>query len=213
MPGLDAASCNLRAAACDWPTARGLRLADCGSQIRMQSDSPVHSPGHNDATCDVRRAVCDVADGGLSIALGTMMRRATCDVQSATADDCKLRVAACRMRPSGTMKMVCCVPSLTHKYTPRCSHLLGRALSQVAPRRNWGLVACDVLSCSRVRRGGTAGGAASFFAWTRGKQHSTHLAQPPWSVASSEPRAFSPPSAPPLFYYRTLEKPAFWSNR
>ena len=94
MPGLDAASCNLRAAACDWPTARGLRLADCGSQIRMQSDSPVHSPGHNDATCDVRRAVCDVADGGLSIALGTMMRRATCDVQSATADDCKLRVAA-----------------------------------------------------------------------------------------------------------------------
>ena len=103
MPGLDAASCNLRAAACDWPTARGLRLADCGSQIRMQSDSPVHSPGHNDATCDVRRAVCDVADGGLSIALGTMMRRATCDVQSATADDCKLRVAACRMRPSGTM--------------------------------------------------------------------------------------------------------------
>ena len=46
--------------------------------------------------------------------------------------------------------MVCCVPSLTHKYTPRCSHLLGRALSQVAPRRNWGLVACDVVSCSRV---------------------------------------------------------------
>ena len=40
--------------------------------------------------------------------------------------------------------------SLTHKYTPRCSHLLGRALSQVAPRRNWGLVACDVASCSRV---------------------------------------------------------------
>ena len=93
----------LRAAICDVHLADGLQLADCGSQIRMQSDSPVHSPGHNDATCDVRRAVCDVADGGLSIALGTMMRRATCDVQSATADDCKLRVAACRMRPSGTM--------------------------------------------------------------------------------------------------------------
>ena len=98
-------------------------------------------------------AVCDVADGGLSIALGTMMRRATCDVQSATADDCKLRVAACRMRPSGTMKMVCCVPSLTHKYTPRCSHLLGRARSQVAPRRNGGLVACDGVSWSRVGGG------------------------------------------------------------
>ena len=67
--------CNLRAAACDWPTARGLRLADCGSQIRMQSDSPVHSPGHNDATCNVRRAVCDVADGGLSAEAQSAARR------------------------------------------------------------------------------------------------------------------------------------------
>ena len=108
MPGLDAASCNLRAAACDWPTARGLRLADCGSRVCSQTKQlcrhHAHMPGIDSASCNLRRAVCDVADGGLSIALGTMMRRATCDVHSATADDCKLRVAACRMRPSGTMR-------------------------------------------------------------------------------------------------------------
>ena len=87
MPGLDAASCNLRAAACDWPTARGLRLADCGSRVCSQTKQlcrhHAHMPGIDSASCNLRRAVCDVADGAQSIALGTMMRRATCDVQSA----------------------------------------------------------------------------------------------------------------------------------
>ena len=87
MPGLDAASCNLRAAACDWPTARGLRLADCGSRVCSQTKQlcrhHAHMPGIDSASCNLRRAVCDVADGGLSIALGTMMR---CDVRRAVCD-------------------------------------------------------------------------------------------------------------------------------
>ena len=73
----------LRAAICELRLATGPQLADCGSRIAA------------------RRFACRAT--AQSIALGTMMRRATCDVHSATADDCKLRVAACRMRPSGTM--------------------------------------------------------------------------------------------------------------
>ena len=75
------------------------------------------------------------------------MRRAVCEV--ARIASCASQGAECD--PATRSEMVSCVPPLTHKYTPRCSHLLGRALSQVAPRRNWGLVACDGLSCSRVR--------------------------------------------------------------
>ena len=62
MPGLDAASCNLRAAACDWPTARGLRLADCGSRVCSQTKQlcrhHAHMPGIDSASCNLRRAPC-----------------------------------------------------------------------------------------------------------------------------------------------------------
>ena len=86
----------LRAAICELRLATGPQLADCGSRIaargsRVCSQTKqlcrhhAHMPGIDSASCNLRRAVCDVADGGLSIALGTMMRRATCDVQSATS--------------------------------------------------------------------------------------------------------------------------------
>ena len=154
MPGLDAASCNLRAAACDWPTARGLRLADCGSRVCSQTKQlcrhHAHMPGIDSASCNLRRAPCGrPTTRGLRLAERRLATRKRVERRHSTRiASCASQLAGCD--PAGRSEMVCCIPSLTHKYTPRCSHLLGRALSQVAPRRNWGLVACDVLSWSRV---------------------------------------------------------------
>ena len=168
MPGLDAASCNLRAAACDWPTARGLRLADCGSRVCSQTKQlcrhHAHMPGINSASCNLRRAPCGrPTTRGLRLAERRLATRKRVERRHSTRiASCTSQLAGCD--PAGRRQMVCCIPSLTHKYTPCCSHLLARALSQVAPRRNWGLVACDVLSCSRVagerrvRRGVCLGG-------------------------------------------------------
>ena len=59
MPGLDAASCNLRAAACDWPTARGLRLAGLQPDQAALSTPCAHAWHRfcelQSATCSLRR--------------------------------------------------------------------------------------------------------------------------------------------------------------
>ena len=106
MPGLDAASCNLRAAACDWPTARGLRLADCGSRVCSQTKQlcrhHAHMPGIDSASCNLRRAPCGrPTTRGLRLAERRLATRKRVERRHSTAD-CKLHVAARRMRPSGT---------------------------------------------------------------------------------------------------------------
>ena len=111
MPGLDAASCNLRAAACDWPTARGLRLADCGSRIAARGFAARPSSSVDTMrTClasILRAAICDVhlagrpTTRGLRLAERRLATRKRVERRHSTAD-CKLHVAARRMRPSGT---------------------------------------------------------------------------------------------------------------
>lgn len=150
----------LRAAICELRLATGPQLADCGSRIAARGFAARPSSSVDTMrTClasILRAAICDVhlADG---------LQLADCGSQNAgwppgsgSSAGIRPRIASCASQlagcdPAARREMVCCVPSLTHKYTPRCSHLLGRALSQVAPRRNWGLVACDGVSCSRVQ--------------------------------------------------------------
>ena len=153
----------LRAAICELRLATGPQLADCGSRIAARGFAARPSSSVDTMrTClasILRAAICDVhlADG---------LQLADCGSQNAgwppgsgSSAGIRPRIASCTSQlagcdPAARREMVCCVPSLTHKYTPRCSHLLGRALSQVAPRRNGGLVACDGVSWSRVPRPG-----------------------------------------------------------
>ena len=153
--------------------AKVLRSATVRSAIlREENRVSLGLPAQKSAPCELRGARCDRRNGTacatvcelravlcelqscLSTCLASMLRAAICELRLATGP----RIASCLARasqlagcdPAARCQMVCCVPSLTNKYTPGCSHLLGRELSQVAPRRNGGLVACDGVSCSRV---------------------------------------------------------------
>ena len=143
---LQSASCGLRLAHSSRIAARGLRLAGLQPDQAALSTPCAHA-------CELRAVLCEL-QSCLSTCLASMLRAAICELRLATGP----RIASCLARasqlagcdPAARCQMVCCVPSLTNKYTPGCSHLLGRELSQVTPRRNCGLVTCNVLSCSRV---------------------------------------------------------------
>ena len=136
----------LRAAICELRLATGPQLADCGSRIAARGFAARPS-----SSVDTMRTC-----------LASILRAAICDVHLADG----LRLTDCGSQNGGwppgagrahlfgtpqdrnPQKRPVLPPIST---PPRCSHLLGRELSQVAPRRNWGLVACDVVSWSRVQ--------------------------------------------------------------
>ena len=103
---LQSASCGLRLAHSSRIAPRGLRLADCGSRVCSQTKQlcrhHAHMPGIDSASCNLRRAPCGrPTTRGLRLAERRLATRKRVERRHSTAD-CKLHVAARRMRPSGT---------------------------------------------------------------------------------------------------------------
>ena len=114
MPGLESASCNLRRAACDWPTARGSRIADRGLRIRMQNGMRIRNPrsGQNGANCELRAEACE--SPAMRWALDVTQ---TADQRRAMT---RLQVAGRRSQPVGSG-----APQM-HIRTYTCIHTMSR---------------------------------------------------------------------------------------